>query len=164
MTQVIKSVRLLETRNMRWCPPPRPSSPTGRRGREVEHAVRGDQVASEYLHKEMLDADGWFVTSDAAGSMPEGYVYFDASENISPAEIEDVLRFHPAVSDVAIVGQADDRWGERIVAIVVSRHALPPPIGALAAWLRDRLRSTKTLTSGSSVQSSLFQFRASLCS
>ncbi|HEY4558997.1 MAG TPA: acyl-CoA synthetase, partial [Enteractinococcus sp.] len=40
-------------------------------------------------------------------------------ENISSIEIEGVLHSHPAVSDAAVIGVADDRWGERPVAYVV---------------------------------------------
>ena len=40
-------------------------------------------------------------------------------ENIHPVEVEDVLAGHPGVREVAVVGAADDRLGQRVVAIVV---------------------------------------------
>jgi acyl-CoA synthetase (AMP-forming)/AMP-acid ligase II len=46
---------------------------------------------------------------------------------ISAREIEDVLRVHPRVKDVAVVGAPDRVWGERIVAAVVLRPAAGPP-------------------------------------
>ena len=64
-------------------------------------------------------------------------------ENISPGEIEDVLRAHPAVADLAVLGIPDDQWGERIACVIVARGAAPAA-GELAAWVRERLRSTKT--------------------
>ena len=65
-------------------------------------------------------------------------------ENISPGEIEDVLRAHPAVADVAVLGAPDDEWGERVVAAVVARS--PVEAEALQTWVRERLRSTKVPT------------------
>ena len=40
-------------------------------------------------------------------------------ENIHPLEVEDVLAGHPGVREVAVIGAPDDRWGQRVVAIVV---------------------------------------------
>jgi 2-furoate---CoA ligase len=44
-------------------------------------------------------------------------------ENIHPVEVEDVLARHPGVADVAVVGEPDPRWGERVVAFVVPKAA-----------------------------------------
>jgi len=62
-------------------------------------------------------------------------------ENISPGEVEDVLRLHDAVADVAVLGVPDDEWGEKVVAVVVTRT--PVEGQALSDWVRARLRSTK---------------------
>ncbi len=114
--------------------------------------VRGDQVAGEYLHRKMLSDDGWFATNDAGFLDEEGYLFVEGrlddvivrgGENISPGEVEDVLRQHPGVADVAVLGLPDDRWGERVAAVVVPRDATPAA-EELAAFVRDRLRSTKT--------------------
>jgi acyl-CoA synthetase (AMP-forming)/AMP-acid ligase II len=74
-------------------------------------------------------------------------------ENISPGEIEDVLRAHPQVADVAVVGAPDDQWGERVAAFIVARGAAPTA-EELSAWVKARLRSTKTPES--------YEFRAEL--
>ena len=42
-------------------------------------------------------------------------------ENIHPVEVEEVLARHPGVKDVAVVGEPDEKWGERVVAFVVPR-------------------------------------------
>jgi malonyl-CoA/methylmalonyl-CoA synthetase len=73
--------------------------------------------------------DGWFVTGDVARCDADGYVTLAGRKSIdfiksggfkiSAREIEDVLRRHPAVKDVAVVGAPDRVWGERIVAAVV---------------------------------------------
>ena len=41
-------------------------------------------------------------------------------ENIHPVEVEAVLAEHPAVTEVAVIGVPDDRWGQRVVAFVVA--------------------------------------------
>jgi fatty-acyl-CoA synthase len=114
--------------------------------------IRGDQVSGEYTHKKVIDQDGWFGTNDA-GWLDEARYLFVAGrlddvivrggENISPGEIEDVLREHPAVADVAVLGLPDDHWGERVAAAVVAKGAAPST-AELASWVRARLRSTKT--------------------
>ena len=73
-------------------------------------------------------------------------------ENISLGEIEDALRLHPAVADVAVLGVPDNEWGERVAAVVVARD--PATVDELKAWVRSRLRSTKVPSD--------IQFRAEL--
>ena len=47
-------------------------------------------------------------------------------ENISPVEIENVLSAHSEVSEVAVVGLADERWGQRVTAFIKARNVIPP--------------------------------------
>jgi fatty-acyl-CoA synthase len=121
-------------------------------GQSGEVYVRGEQISGEYLHKKVLQDDGWFATNDAGWLDEDGYLFVEGrlddvivrgGENISPGEIEDVLRLHPQVADVAVFGVPDDQWGEKVAAVLVPREA-PPPIDELAGWVRSRLRSTKT--------------------
>lgn len=121
-------------------------------GQSGEIHVRGEQVAGEYLHKKLVGDDGWFATSDAGQFDADGYLYVEGrlddvivrgGENISPGEIEDVLRAHSAVSDVAVLGVPDEQWGERIAAVLVCRGDRPE-VAELSEWVRSRLRSTKT--------------------
>jgi fatty-acyl-CoA synthase len=121
-------------------------------GQSGEVYVRGEQISGEYLHKKVLQDDGWFATNDAGWLDDDGYLFVEGrlddvivrgGENISPGEIEDVLRLHPQVADVAVLGLPDDNWGERVAAVIVPREA-PPPVDELAGWVRSRLRSTKT--------------------
>lgn len=125
--------------------------PAGERG---EIHVRGEQVAGEYLGRSLLTDDGWFPTNDAGSFDEDGYLYLDGrlddiivrgAENLSPGEIEDVLRSHEAVADAAVFGLPDPEWGERVAAAVVLRpdHA-DVPADELRSYVRDRLRSTKT--------------------
>jgi acyl-CoA synthetase (AMP-forming)/AMP-acid ligase II len=113
--------------------------------------VRGEQVSGEYLHKKAIADDGWFATNDQGWRDADGYLFVEGrlddvivrgGENLSPGEIEDCLRGHPAVMDVAVLGVPCVQWGEKVAAVVVVRHEVATE--ALAAHVRAQLRSTKT--------------------
>lgn len=114
--------------------------------------VRGDQVAGDYLHRKAVTDDGWFATSDGAFKDEEGYLYIEGrlddvivrgGENISPGAVEDILREHPRVADVAVFGIPDEDWGEKVAAVIVPKGPRPS-IEELSLWVKERLRSTKT--------------------
>lgn len=118
-------------------------------GREGLVFVRGEQISGEYGSRSVLDAGGWFATRDLGRLDDAGYLYIEGraddtiirgGENIAPAEIEDVLAAHPTVIEAAVVGVPDAEWGQRVVAVVVG-NGDPDEI---RAWVRDRLRSSKT--------------------
>ncbi|HET9078421.1 MAG TPA: fatty acid--CoA ligase family protein [Acidimicrobiales bacterium] len=124
--------------------------PPGGRG---EVWIRGDQVAGEYLGASLVDADGWFPTRDAGRLDDAGFLYLDGrlddvivrgGENLSPGEIEEVLLAHPAVRDAAVVGVPDPEWGEAVAAAVVLETGSSATAEELQAWVRGRLRSTRT--------------------
>jgi len=124
--------------------------------------VRGEQVAGEYLHRTAIQSDGWFPTNDAGWLDDDGFLFVEGrlddvivrgGENISPGEIEDVLRTHPAVQDVAVLGLPDEKWGECVACAVVP-HQGGIDQAELAAFVSSRLRSTKT--------PSVWEFRAAL--
>jgi fatty-acyl-CoA synthase len=113
--------------------------------------VRGEQVSGEYLHKKAIADDGWFATNDAGWLDADGYLFVEGrlddvivrgGENISPGEIEDVLRGHADVADVAVLGLPCVQWGEKVAAVIVSRGVADAE--ALAAHVKAALRSTKT--------------------
>ncbi len=115
--------------------------------------VRGEQVAGEYAGRSVLDEDGWFPTRDRGHVDQEGYLFIEGraddtiirgGENIAPAEIEDEIHSHPEVDDVAVIGVADDEWGQRLVAVVVRRAGATVDEEALRTFVRERLRSSKT--------------------
>jgi acyl-CoA synthetase (AMP-forming)/AMP-acid ligase II len=115
--------------------------------------LRGPQVSA--TQESALDPDGWFATRDRAFVDDEGYLFIDGrlddtiirgGENVAPSEIEDVLRRHPDVADVAVVGMSDERWGQRIVAVVVRRDDRrgDAEAEALREWARLHLRGSRT--------------------
>jgi long-chain acyl-CoA synthetase len=78
--------------------------------------------------------DGWLRTGDLGMVDDRGRLYLldrvkdlivSGGENISPAEIETVLRGHPAVADVAVIGVRSLRWGETPLALVVPSGVEP---------------------------------------
>jgi acyl-CoA synthetase (AMP-forming)/AMP-acid ligase II len=72
------------------------------------------------------DADGWFFVTGAR----EG-PHHHGGENVTPLEVEEVLRLHPDVADVAVIGTPHPRWGEQVTAIVVpARRGGRRPRGA----------------------------------
>ena len=115
--------------------------------------VRGGQVSGEYLGiGSLLDADGWFPTRDRGYVDKYGFLYLDGraddvivrgGENISPGEIEDVLRQHPAIADVAVVAVPDTEWGETVGAAVVINGDANVSEAELRDWVRARLRSSR---------------------
>jgi acyl-CoA synthetase (AMP-forming)/AMP-acid ligase II len=113
--------------------------------------VRGPQVSGEYQGRKLTDEDGWFPTRDAGFLDKDGFLFLAGriddvivrgGENISPGEVEKVLREHGAVQDVAVVGVPSVEWGETLAAAVVCK-----PEGAdveeLKDLVRQRLRSSR---------------------
>ncbi|SHN39974.1 class I adenylate-forming enzyme family protein [Cryptosporangium aurantiacum] len=116
--------------------------------------IRGDQVSGEYAGQgPSVDARGFFFTRDQGRLDSDGYLFVEGrvddtiirgAENIAPAEIEDVLLLHPDVVDAVVVGVPDDEWGQRIRAAVVVRPGGEITPDQLRAYVRERLRSSKT--------------------
>ena len=107
--------------------------------------MRGEQIAGEYLGRSALTDDGWFPTNDGGRLDDDGYLFVEGrlddvivrgGENISPGEIEDVLRPAPAVADVGVTGVPDDEWGEAVAAVVVSRAGGVGDEAELQDWVR----------------------------
>src|SRR3954451_23783576 len=120
-----------------------------------EILIKGDQVGGKYVGTDSkVDADGWLHTGDRGWLDIEGYVFCEGraddtiirgGENIGPAEVEDALLQHDAISVAAVVGLPDEEWGEAIAAMIPLR----PGVDTIDAdhvrdWVRTRLGSLKT--------------------
>jgi len=86
-----------------------------------------------------LDDDGYLFLSDRAQDL-----IITGGANVYPAEVEAVLFAHPSVADVAVVGEPDDEWGERVRAIV--QTSAPVEADELRAFCAERLASYKCPT------------------
>ncbi len=118
-----------------------------------EIMVRGEQVAGEYLDRTSDGTAGWFATKDTGRLDEEGYLFIEGrmddvivrgGENMSPGEIEEALVAHDAVADAAVVGLPDVEWGERVAAAVVVADGATVSTEDLQAWVRGRLRSSRS--------------------
>jgi fatty-acyl-CoA synthase len=126
---------------------------TGERG---ELCVRGYNVMKGYYDNPdataaAITADGWLHSGDEATIDERGYVRITGrikdliirgGENISPKEIEDCLREHPAVADAYVYGLPDDFFGE-IVAAAVRVRSTDATADALIVWCGERLARFK---------------------
>lgn len=101
-------------------------------GERGEIAVRGPSVMTGYWNDPEATGDvlrdGWFHTGDIGHVDEDGLFYVDdrlkdviisGSENIYPAELENVLDECEEIAEAAVVGRPDERWGEVPVAVVV---------------------------------------------
>jgi acyl-CoA synthetase (AMP-forming)/AMP-acid ligase II len=70
-------------------------------------------------------------------------VIITGGENVSSKEVEAVLAAHPAVADVAVIGVPDDKWVQRVHAVVVLDAESCSPETELDAWCRERLAGYK---------------------
>ncbi len=94
-----------------------------------------------------FDADGWFRTGDLGLLRTDGHLVITGrlkdivirkGENISAQEVEELIRTHPAVGEVAVIGLPDRERGERVCAVVTlaEPEGTGLTLGALTAHLR----------------------------
>jgi malonyl-CoA/methylmalonyl-CoA synthetase len=124
---------------------------------EIE--VRGDTVFVEYWRRPDATReafrDGWFRTGDVAIREAGSWrilgrqsvdIIKTGGYKVSALEIEDVLREHRSVRECAVVGVADEEWGERVAAVVVAAAGEAPTLEELRAWAASRLARYKLPT------------------
>jgi acyl-CoA synthetase (AMP-forming)/AMP-acid ligase II len=97
--------------------------------------------------------DGWVTVGDLAKKDAEGHLYIvdrlkdmviSGGINIYPREIEEVLLQHPEISDAAVIGLPDEKWGERIKAFIVQAPEAALTADAVQAFCDGRISSMKT--------------------
>ena len=122
-----------------------------------EILVRGYNVTSGYFNnpeatKEAIDEEGWLHTGDIGILDERGYIKItDRSKdmfivggfNAYPAEIENILCDHPAISQAAVIGIADDRMGEVAKAFIVLKPSQNLDVDTLMKWCKDNMANYK---------------------
>jgi long-chain acyl-CoA synthetase len=104
------------------------------RGTAGELAIRGANIMKGYWNRPAETAavleDGWYYSGDGAYMDEEGFVYIvdrlkdmiiSGGENVYSAEVENAISLIDGVAEVAVIGIPDERWGERVHAIVVPK-------------------------------------------
>ncbi|MDN5758689.1 MAG: AMP-binding protein, partial [Tomitella sp.] len=122
-----------------------------------EIVYRGPTLMKGYWADETATAaafdGGWFHSGDMVRQDEEGFVYvvdrkkdmiISGGENIYCAEVENVLYAHPSIREAAVIGRADEKWGEVPVAVVaVQGGQADLTAAALSEWLDDKLAHYK---------------------
>ncbi|GAB3164339.1 long-chain fatty acid--CoA ligase [Amycolatopsis stemonae] len=127
--------------------------PKGDRG---EICVRGSLVMAGYYRNPEATAEasahGWHHTGDIGFLDDEGYLHIvDRAKdmvitggfNVYSAEVEQAVMAHDAVRDCAVIGLPDDKWGERVTAVVQLQPGRELDTGELIAFVKDRIGSVK---------------------
>ena len=124
-----------------------------------ELLIRGPSVFPGYWNRDdstrAAFTDDWFRTGDVAERSEDGHLKLlgrtsidilkSGGYKLSALEIEEALREHPAVAEVAVVGLPDETWGQRVTAVVVPTSGREDECegDALRVWARERLASYK---------------------
>lgn len=128
--------------------------PQGERG---EIVLKGALVMAGYYKNPQATAEtttnGWHRTGDIGYLDAENFLYIvDRAKdmiitggfNVYSVEVEQALAAHPAVQDCAVVGLPDDKWGERVVAVLQPRAGQSLDPAEVMAFVKARLGSVKT--------------------
>jgi acyl-CoA synthetase (AMP-forming)/AMP-acid ligase II len=132
-------------------------------GREVARGERGEigirsslVMAGYYRNPEAtaeVSAHGWHHTGDIGYVDDDGFLFIvDRAKdmiitggfNVYSTEVEQALMAHPAIQDCAVVGQPDEKWGERVVAVVQPHPGQSVDADEVRAFVKERLGAVKT--------------------
>jgi acyl-CoA synthetase (AMP-forming)/AMP-acid ligase II len=123
---------------------------------EGELLARSNVIMSGYweqpVETEKAIVDGWFHTGDG-GTIGESHyvtisdrkkdVIVSGGENVSSIEVEDAVFSHAEVSEVAVIGVPDEKWGEAVLALVVTTPGSSLTEIELIAYVRTKLAGYK---------------------
>jgi long-chain acyl-CoA synthetase len=119
--------------------------------KDVEPNTVGDIIVQSKSIKEAI-IDGWLHTGDMGYYDDRGYIYIvdrkkdlviTGGENVYPREVEEVLYRHPAVSECAVIGVPDERWVERVHAVIVVKSGQSVTSNEIIAFCKDNLARYK---------------------
>ncbi|MCR6485082.1 long-chain fatty acid--CoA ligase [Amycolatopsis sp. OK19-0408] len=125
-------------------------------GERGEICVRGSLVMAGYYRNPEATAEasahGWHHTGDIGFLDDEGYLHIvDRAKdmvitggfNVYSAEVEQVVMAHDAIRDCAVIGLPDDKWGERVTAVVQLQPGAELDASELITFVKDRIGSVK---------------------
>ena len=125
-------------------------------GEAGEVLARGDNVMKGYWNQPAITADtlrgGWLHTGDIGTFDTPGYLHIldrkkdmikPGGENVYSPEVEAMIASHPEVLEVAVIGLADEKWGEAIKAVVVCRAGSALTEAGLIEYCRERMAHFK---------------------
>ena len=125
-------------------------------GERGEIVVRGPLVMAGYYKNPAASQEaaryGWHHTGDIGYLDDEGYLFIvDRAKdmiitggfNVYSAEVEQVLLAHPAIGDCAVIGLPDDKWGERVTAVIQLRAGQSVTSDEVRAFVKARIGSVK---------------------
>jgi fatty-acyl-CoA synthase len=127
------------------------------RNERGEIVVRGSLVMAGYYQNPQASAEaaryGWHHTGDIGYLDADNFLFIvDRAKdmiitggfNVYSAEVEQVLLAHPAVQDCAVIGLPDEKWGERVTAVIQLRPGHTVAADEVQAFVKERLGSVKT--------------------
>lgn len=125
-------------------------------GETGEIVVRGSLVMAGYYRDEAATIEagrhGWHHTGDIGRFDAEGYLHIvdrakdmiiSGGFNVYSVEVEQALLQHPEIQDCAVIGLPDEKWGERVVAVVQPQVGREPDPAALRDFVREKIGSVK---------------------
>ena len=128
--------------------------PVGERG---EIVVRGSLVMDGYYKNAEATAEasvhGWHHTGDIGYLDADNFLYIvDRAKdmiitggfNVYSVEVENALQAHDTIQDCAVIGLPDEKWGERVVAVVQPRAGRTVDVAAVSNFVKQRVGSVKT--------------------
>jgi acyl-CoA synthetase (AMP-forming)/AMP-acid ligase II len=128
--------------------------PVGEKG---EIVVRGSLVTTGYYENPMATAEvrknGWHCTGDIGYRDEDGYIYIvdrkkdmiiSGGFNVFPGEIEQHLWSHPDIQDCAVIGVPDEKWGEKVVAVVELKAGRSASADKLIDFCKSELGSIRS--------------------
>jgi acyl-CoA synthetase (AMP-forming)/AMP-acid ligase II len=96
--------------------------------------------------------DGWFSAGDMAQMDEDGFyqivdrkdnMIITGGEHVYPSEVEETIGSHPDVFDVAAISLPDDKWGEKVAAVVIPMQGSDLTEATVLDWCRDRMAGYK---------------------
>src|SRR6185436_6926976 len=103
---------------------------------KTRDAFRGDYCTVGDLARR--DEDGYIHLVDRKSNM-----VISGGENVYPSEVESMLGGHPKIKDVAVIGVADPKWGERVHAVIIAHEGETLAETDIIEWSRDKIAGYK---------------------